>query len=206
MDGTPIAVALLDACADDDNPNVMDKTTFGLLRNAMKSTGFNQPVLVVKRGERYLIVDGAHRVRAARELGMTEVPCVERAWDDEQVKLIRIGMNKMRGELDLGRVAEQLTALRDNGLELDALTLSGFSEEELAALTQRVNTDSVDLGANAPAPPNDQPSTADKPHVLEIAFTDKKKMALAKKKLMQAAGETKDVARGLFAVLGEEWT
>src|SRR5262249_13326674 len=48
-----------------------------ILRNSIKLTGVQQPLVVVRISDTaYWVVDGIRRLRIAESLGMTELPCV----------------------------------------------------------------------------------------------------------------------------------
>lgn len=69
-----ISVNLIDE--NEYNPNEMDENHYKKLVQNIKRKGFRKPIEVRKNGERYTIVDGAHRFRACKELGYTEVDCI----------------------------------------------------------------------------------------------------------------------------------
>ncbi len=69
-----ISVNLIDE--NEYNPNEMDENHYLKLVQNIKRKGFRKPIEVRKNGERYTIVDGAHRFRACKELGYTEVECI----------------------------------------------------------------------------------------------------------------------------------
>ncbi|MCX7703175.1 MAG: ParB/RepB/Spo0J family partition protein [Planctomycetota bacterium] len=94
------------------NPNRMDERTFNSLVRAIKEKGFLQPILVCRyRGsEAYQVIDGAHRLRAARKAGMESVPCVLiEAEDEEEAKLKTVMLNKLRGKFDVKELAQILS-------------------------------------------------------------------------------------------------
>lgn len=87
---------------------------------SIKQFGFRVPIIVDANGE---IVAGHTRYKAAKKLGMTEVPCVSA--DDmtpEQVKAFRLADNKTaeKAEWDMGLLADELA-----GLDID-MSLFGF--------------------------------------------------------------------------------
>src|ERR1700686_2215827 len=48
-----------------------------ILFNSIQLTGVQQPLIVVRLADAsYLVVDGVRRLKLARALGLTEVPCV----------------------------------------------------------------------------------------------------------------------------------
>lgn len=183
------------------NPNVVSREEFEALVAAMREYGFTQPVLVDTTGE---IVDGVHRVRAAKLLGWETVIVVEDTWDEEKKRLLQIAMNRLRGTLDLGQVA---LVLRDVALE------TAMTEDELATLTGYSVRDVEELlkatdrsGSGAPpgafqAPEDDgKEAAAPKPFELEgVRFATRAELAKVKKKLRKAGNG--DLARGLLAII-----
>jgi len=95
---------------------------------SIREFGFKIPCLVRSNGE---IVDGHLRLKAARKLGITEVPvilCDE--WTQEQVKAFRLMVNRSVGwaEWDSELVGLELAELKE--LDFD-LSLTGFDTKEL---------------------------------------------------------------------------
>ena len=194
------------------NPNRMPASTFRLLVEAIKRIGFVQPVLVrqvpvmLAPGEatpepRYQIVDGWHRVRAAREAGLTDVPVVITDLDANQARAVQVGMNKMRGELDLSAVSSLVDELHTDGWDLEALALTGFDSSELTDMLRAMSSDSDDVLNGAPAAMPDAVEPAVKPFVLELTFATKDELAKAKKGLRKAAGKGGDMALGLIRLI-----
>lgn len=184
------------------NPNVMSAAQFTLLKKAIATVGFLQPVLVRAEGARYRIVDGDHRANAARENGMTEIPCVVADLDDKD-RAVQIGMNKLRGELDLARVAEAFTDMVADGWSIKDLTVTGYAEDEIGDLLKAASStpeqDIIDEGAaqmHTPEPLN-------KTWTLELAFESKAELSLAKRRLRKAAGQGVALSVGLLRLLEE---
>jgi ParB/RepB/Spo0J family partition protein len=192
-----ISVDLADLHELPSNPNVMDDIQLDALARSMEQLGFLQPVLVRPRAAGgFEIIDGAHRARAARKLGLTEVPAVQTMKTDAETRVLQIGMNKMRGELDLGSVAQQLSELSGEGWDLSEIALTGFSEDEVAALLRSVNPpeEAPSMGAfeGSEEPERKEVET----FVLEVPFTDKKAMQRAKRALKKAGAG--DLGQGLL--------
>jgi len=87
---------------DKTNPNVMDKKNYEALKKVIKKYGFIVPIITNKE---LVIADGYHRWKAARELGMTEVPVISLDVKEVDRKILRQVLNKLKGshneELDL---------------------------------------------------------------------------------------------------------
>lgn len=197
-----LPLALLDDAAD--NPNSMEPEQFAMLAEAIRRVGFLQPALVRARDEgRYEIIDGHHRVRAARELKFSEVPCVVVRCDDRTTVALRVGMNRLRGELNLSAVAKSLDDLVANGWQMGDLTITGFSADEVGDLLQslKLNEDDV-LGQQVEVAGDDDHEEV-RAFVLEVSFTDRDDFKRAKAGLKRAAGKSGDLGRGLLRLLGE---
>jgi ParB-like chromosome segregation protein Spo0J len=98
---------------------------------SIREFGFKIPCLVRSDGE---VVDGHLRLKAARKLGIGEIPvilCDE--WTAVQVKAFRLMVNRSvtLAEWDEELLSQELLALKD--LDFD-LSLTGFGDEELARL------------------------------------------------------------------------
>jgi len=200
-----------------ENPNRMDEDRFVLLKQAIAEEGFLQPILVTDLpdvpaatrerldGPCFRIEDGHHRWWAAKEAGAREVLIVIRSNIVEaRARLLGIGMNRLRGEVDLTAAAQvigEAQALLDlQPMELSMLT--GFSTVELDTLlgTSEDVSDILDEGAQDVS--DEDKHAANVTFVLEISFVDREKFKLAKRALRKAGKG--DMMRGLLALLGEE--
>jgi len=84
------------------------------LTTSIREHGVLQPILVRKRGERYQIVAGERRFRAAQALGLAEVPVVVRDVPDDQLLEIALVENLQREDLDPIEKAESFKAYLDS--------------------------------------------------------------------------------------------
>jgi len=96
--------------------------------DSIGALGFCAPILI---GKDYLVLDGAARVEAARNLGLDRVPCVriEHLSDDEQ-RVLRLAINRL-GEtgswnLEALKIEFEELILADAPIEI-----SGFSLDEV---------------------------------------------------------------------------
>src|SRR5438477_1060496 len=95
---------------------------------SIREFGFKIPVLARSSGE---VVDGHLRLKAAKKIGITEVPvilCDE--WTEAQVKAFRLMVNRSVtwADWDDELVAQELADLK--GLDFD-LSLTGFDDREI---------------------------------------------------------------------------
>jgi len=89
---------------DGENPNRMSARQFKALKKSIRRWGFVVPIITNRD---FLVADGEHRLRAAKDLGLREVSVVRLPVDEVDRRLIRQVMNKIRGEHDLFLDAEK---------------------------------------------------------------------------------------------------
>lgn len=70
------------------------------LSESVKMHGVIQPLIVVKNGERYTIVAGERRFRAAKLAGLKTVPVIVEAYDDQKLKEVSLIENIQREDLN----------------------------------------------------------------------------------------------------------
>ena len=184
------------------NPNVMGDDMFARLTEAIKRFGFLQPVLVRQdKDGTYVIVDGVHRVRAAKAVGLTAVPCIITSSSKSEATALQVGMNRMRGDLDLSRVASAFCEMVADGWSKEELGVTGFGPDEvnelLKATTDNVEEEvmqgSSDLEPTEPAP--------DKEWKLELQFETKQELQKAKRTLRKLAGKGNELGTGLTKLI-----
>src|SRR6266480_2445374 len=115
---------------------------------SIREFGFKIPVLARSTGE---VVDGHLRLKAARKLGITEIPvilCDE--WTDEQVKAFRLMVNRSVTWADWDDELLALELQELNAADFD-LSLTGFDPKELDDLLIPAEDDDK---ANAALPEN----------------------------------------------------
>ena len=86
-----------------------DKEKLDELANSITNHGIVQPIVVRRTGERYTIVAGERRYRAARIAGLDKVPVVVKDMDDYQVMEVALIENIQREDLN---PIEEATAIR----------------------------------------------------------------------------------------------
>jgi ParB family chromosome partitioning protein len=107
-----------------------DEGEIAELARSIERSGILQPVLVAREGDRYRIVAGERRVRAARVAGLQEVPVVVREGiADQDHLLLALVENLQRRDLTALEEAEAYRHLKDD---------FGMTQEEVA---ERVGKD-----------------------------------------------------------------
>jgi len=108
------------------NPNRMSEEIFAKELLSIQNNGFVEPIKLRELADgSYEIVDGEHRWRAATQLGLGEVPCVNLGpISDAQAKKLTIIANELRGAPEPVRLAALIKDLNtDISLEDLALEL-----------------------------------------------------------------------------------
>lgn len=112
------------------NPRKNDDSV-DYVANSIKEFGFKQPIVIDKDG---VIVAGHTRYKAAKKLGLKEVPCiVADDLTDEQIKAYRIADNKV-GELsewDFGLLGIELDSIEDIDMSDFGFVDDVFDETDL---------------------------------------------------------------------------
>jgi DNA modification methylase len=111
---------------------------------AIREFGFRVPIVAKSDG---LVVDGHLRLKAAKKLGLTEVPVIlADDMTDAQIKAFRLSVNKVAelAEWDNELLGLEIMDLKDMGFDLE---LTGFSFEELQSF-EMTDEDLPGEGAN----------------------------------------------------------
>lgn len=112
------------------NPRKNDHAVDGVAA-AIREFGFRVPIVAKSDGT---VVDGHLRLKAAKKLGLGEVPVVlADDLTDAQIKAFRLSVNKVAewAEWDTDLLKLELAELADLGFDLE---LTGFGEMELGAI------------------------------------------------------------------------
>lgn len=108
----------------DYNPRQMTKEQAADLRKSIEQFGLIDPLIVNVHPSRQNILVGGHmRLQIAKEMGISEVPCVEVSLTHEQEKQLNVRLNKNTGEWDWDALA--------NHFDADDLLDLGFKDWEL---------------------------------------------------------------------------
>jgi len=126
---------LLEIAVDQIEPNpnqprkVFDSDALSELTASIKASGIIQPIVVRRRGDRFQLIAGERRWRAARQAGLARVPAIVREVTDAESLELALVENLLREDLNPMEEAEAYQKL---------LAQFGWTQEELA---QRVGKD-----------------------------------------------------------------
>jgi ParB family chromosome partitioning protein len=114
----------------DPNPNqprrVFERERLEELAASIRAEGVIQPVVVRRRGDRYILVIGERRLRAAQMAGFKEIPAIVREIPEERLLEVTLIENIQREDLN---PMEAAAAFEQMSEEL------GLSQEEIAERT-----------------------------------------------------------------------
>ena len=107
-----LSVYLIDNNSDQPRKK-FDEAKLVELANSIAQHGIVQPIIVRKVGERYSIIAGERRFRAARRAGLNEVPVIVREMDEQQVLEVSLIENLQRENLNALEEAAAIRTLMD---------------------------------------------------------------------------------------------
>lgn len=118
------------------NPRSISKRKFAALVDAVRGTGMIQNLVI---DENNRVLGGHQRLRAAKKLKMTHVPCMrlDLKGDEKRAKLINLQLNNIQGEFDYDLLYKFIDDMDDPLLEA-----AGFEEvEELKKMVEAADAD-----------------------------------------------------------------
>lgn len=107
-----IAIAMIDNNLDQPR-KVFNQEALRELAESIRTYGVVQPILVTPVGNRFMIVAGERRWRAARMAGLVEIPAVIKKFNPKQVAEIAIIENLQRADLNEIELALGIKKLMD---------------------------------------------------------------------------------------------
>jgi ParB family transcriptional regulator, chromosome partitioning protein len=93
------------------------------LTESIREKGIIEPVIVRPKEGHYEIIAGERRYRAAKEAGMSEIPCIEHDIPDNEALELSIVENIQRKDLNVFEQAQSIMSLAE---------IYGYSHEEIA--------------------------------------------------------------------------
>lgn len=110
------------------NPRTISKHDYAALKRSLQEFGPVDPLIVNRHpGREHIVIGGHQRLRAMKDLGLTEAPVVYVDVDEAKERALNLALNRIRGQFDPDPTAELLRALERDGMA----ELSGFTSKEL---------------------------------------------------------------------------
>lgn len=92
---------------------VFDELAMSELVNSIRIHGVISPIILVRTAERYMIIAGERRFRAAKKAGLKTIPAIIRDYTPQQVKEISLIENLQREDLNPIETANAIKQLMD---------------------------------------------------------------------------------------------
>ena len=107
-----IEIGKIDPNKDQPRKN-FDQSALNELASSIKIHGIIQPLVLTKTGDRYMIIAGERRWRAAQIAGLKTVPAVVKDYDAKQIREIAIIENLQREDLNPMEAARAIKQLME---------------------------------------------------------------------------------------------
>jgi len=179
----------------DPNPNQPRQALGDLseLTASIREKGVLEPIIVRPTGNRYQIIAGERRFRAAEEVGLAEIPCVVRDSSDAETMEIALVENLQRKDLSPFEEADGLKTLADT---------YGYTHEKMAEKIGKSRTSLTETVSLAAMPEEVRQlcRLADinaKSLLLQIVRQSEPKKMVALIERLQQEGPTRAAARRL---------
>lgn len=130
--------------SNEDQPRKeFEKEALVELRNSIRQYGIIQPIVVRKKNDKYEIIAGERRWRAAKEANLKKVPCIIKEVDDKQALKLALIENIQRENLNPIEEAHAYKSLLDNySLTQEEIALAvGKSRSYIANTLRLLNLD-----------------------------------------------------------------
>lgn len=93
-----------------------------MLAENLRVMGQQQPIVVIKVGDKHWGTDGLHRWKMAVERGDDTIPCVVREGEEKDVQMSNLVLNSLRGRTKASEQVEVLGSLFDDlGVSIEEL-------------------------------------------------------------------------------------
>lgn len=121
--------------------SVFEPETLTELKESVKAKGILVPLSVLYVNGRYYLIDGLHRLEVAKELGISEVPCLVKEGDEYDLIIENLIANRMRGRSNPAQEAMLVKKMRDEwgwsfGEIARKLGISNFTAKQLYDVTR----------------------------------------------------------------------
>jgi ParB-like chromosome segregation protein Spo0J len=116
------------------NPNRMDDDMLRKEIESIREFGFVDPITVRSFESGYQIIDGEHRWKGAKVVGLFEIPCIVLDVSDEIAEQLTIVLNDLRGKPNEEKLAALVRDLSTRRSMLDLERVLPYKRERLAEM------------------------------------------------------------------------
>jgi DNA modification methylase len=114
------------------NPRKVSRSVIEQLKRSLSEFGCPVPIVInTHKSRKNVVVGGEKRVRAATELGWTEVPYSTVSLPLEKEKALNLALNKIEDQWDEEKLAQVITELTQSDFDV---SITGFNEVEVSNL------------------------------------------------------------------------
>lgn len=126
----------------DYNPRIISSEEMEQLKHSIREHGFTEAITVNKD---MTIIGGHQRIRAAKELGIVEVPAIVVDLPKDRERTLNIALNKIKGEFDEDKLRQMLAAMTE-----EERLRTGFDQTEITKqLDALINPEEDDFDPDA---------------------------------------------------------
>jgi ParB/RepB/Spo0J family partition protein len=130
--------------------SVLDEEIERELEESIKQHGILQPLQVALVNNRYVLIDGLHRLMIAKKLGISRVPCVVKQMTEDQLLITNLILNRQRGRSNPGQEAQVLKKLADDykyplNYAAEVLGMSRSTAEKYYQIATRLSRTCMDF-------------------------------------------------------------
>lgn len=119
-----VELQLSDIDANTNQPRKnFDEKALAELSASIKVHGVIQPIIVVKKGERYMIIAGERRYRASKMAGLSTIPAIVKSYSESEIAEVSLLENLQREDLNPMECAKAMKKL---------MTDFGWTQEKVA--------------------------------------------------------------------------
>lgn len=164
---------------DPENYKQMTPGEFVKLVESIRRHGFIEPLVVrekpnKKAGTAYETINGAHRLQAAKDLELPEIPCVNVGKvTEEEAYEIGVILNELHGSPDQVRLADRLRRISETMPFEKLAAVMPYSRGELQMYLDSVDFNWSNLSGEDQRPPPEPGETPDEKRLV-FKFTTKR--------------------------------
>jgi len=95
---------------EDRVTSVLDDEILAELEESIRQHGILQPLQVALVNDKYVLIDGLHRMLIAKKLGMKTVPAIVKPMSEDELLITNLIVNRQRGRRFSGCLVAQRTS------------------------------------------------------------------------------------------------